>query len=257
MITLNNEFRVTLPVDETWELLTDLPRVARCLPGASLDDVVDGEYRGGISTKIGPISAKYRGSASFVERDDVGHRAIIAAKGREEKGSGSATANITAQLQADDAGTLVQVSTDLAISGRAAQFGRSLLAEVSSSMVAEFVKRLEAMIQGDDGSTTSNDGAARSQGAPASGPGSTAETRLTAVSDEPENLKVATMIALPMLRKAAVPIGAAAVSVLIGLLIGRRTATRSARGRGIPLTYVLPYPGAWTADDVFPRGSGT
>lgn len=211
MINLTNQFHVALPVDDAWKLLTDLPRVARCMPGASLDEVVDEEYRGGLSTRIGPISAKYRGSASFREFDEVGHRAIISARGREEKGSGSANALITAVLKDDGDGTLVDVSTELAISGRAAQFGRSLLAEVSNTMIDEFVRRLERMISGDTEETTSPDRGERAAPAAAS---STVETA-------PEQLDVLTTIALPILKRFAAPIGAGCAGLLIGLVLGR------------------------------------
>jgi carbon monoxide dehydrogenase subunit G len=146
-VRLENAFHVSLPVDEAWALLTDLPAIAPCLPGAHLDDVVDGEYRGGLSTKIGPITARYQGSARFTERDDVDHRGVIEARGREERGSGTASATVTAALRAEDSGTRVDVTTELAISGRAAQFGRSLMAEVTSMLLSQFVSRLETMIQ--------------------------------------------------------------------------------------------------------------
>jgi carbon monoxide dehydrogenase subunit G len=235
MINLHNQFRVRLPIDETWQLLTDLPQVATCLPGAHLDDVVDGEYRGGLSTKIGPISAKYQGVATFREQDEVGRRAVIDARGREQKGSGSANALITAVLKPDADGTLVDVSTELAISGRAAQFGRSLLAEVSNTMVDEFVRRLEAMISGN--------------GAPA-GAGTTSSTSqpstavpTAAAVPESDSLDVVRTIAVPMLRKAAAPIASAALALLLGVLLGRRGRTRPGRQTSIPLTYVLPFPG--------------
>lgn len=242
MINLHNQFRVALPVNETWKLLTDLPQVARCLPGASLDEVVDGEYRGGLSTKIGPITAKYRGVATFREHDEVGHRAVIEARGREEKGSGSASALITAILKPEANGTLVDVSTELAISGRAAQFGRSLLAEVSNTMIDEFVRRLEAMI-------SSEPGMASSPAAPAattvqSAPTAAIPTTVSASSGESESLDVVRTIVAPMVRKAAVPLGAAVLSLVLGVLLGRRGRGHGGRSRGIPVTYVLPYPGS-------------
>jgi carbon monoxide dehydrogenase subunit G len=139
---LDHAFDVKLPIDQTWSLLVDLPRIAPCLPGAHLEDVVDGEYRGGLSTKIGPINARYHGTARFLERDEVDHRAIIKASGREAKGSGTASATITATLRPSGAGTRVELSTDIAISGRAAQFGRNLLTEISATLITEFVRRL-------------------------------------------------------------------------------------------------------------------
>jgi len=152
---LANTFDVALPVEETWRLLSDLPRIAPCLPGAHLDEVVEGEYRGGLSTKIGPITAKYRGKARFLERDEVDHRAVILAQGREEKGSGAASATITATLVAAGAGTRVALVTEMDISGRAAQFGRSLISEVSGSLIAEFAGRLESLISGSSVSPSS------------------------------------------------------------------------------------------------------
>ena len=226
MIQLDNTFRVSLPVDQTWKLLTDLPRVATCLPGAHLDEVVDGEFRGGLSTKIGPINARYSGVASFLELDEVAYRAVIAARGKEDKGSGSATATITATLVPDgDGATQVHVSTGMAISGRAAQFGRSLLAEVSTAMLGEFVRRLEAMIQGGDTvrGTPATSGAA-------AGPAAAS----AAVADPEENsLDLATTLILPLLRRSAVPIAVGLVSGLLGFVLGRlgnRRAPRLPRG---------------------------
>lgn len=90
---LGHQFRVPLTIDPTWKVLTDLPTVARCLPGAHLDAVADGRYDGGLATRIGPISAKYRSGATFVELDEVDHRAVIEARGHEEKGTGTPTWN--------------------------------------------------------------------------------------------------------------------------------------------------------------------
>ncbi|MBM9462837.1 SRPBCC family protein [Aeromicrobium sp. YIM 150415] len=233
MIELKHQFRVDLPVEQTWALLTDLPRVATCLPGAALDDVVDGEYRGGLSTRIGPISAKYQGTASFRERDDVAHRAVIDARGREQKGSGSANALITAELKPVEGGTLVDVTTELNVSGRAAQFGRSLLAEVSNTMVDEFVRRLEVMIGGGDDSP------------PVSGPepsaGDTGSGVTGSAALAQDDLDVVRTIVLPMLRKGLPAIAAALIAGLIGMVVGRRQRRVAGPGR-IPVTYVLPYP---------------
>ncbi|UYM05491.1 SRPBCC family protein [Solicola gregarius] len=236
MIELHHQFRVSLPVEDTWDLLLDLPKVAQCLPGASLNDVVEGEYRGGLSTRIGPISAKYRGVASFSERDEIGRRAVIEARGSEEKGSGSASALITASLKPEGAQTLVDVSTELAISGRAAQFGRSLLSEVSDSLVKEFVNRLEAMIeQGASGA-----------GEPLASVGQQpirASQAPTTDMGSGEQLDVMRTVALPLLRRAAAPAALALATGVVGVLIGRRSrGGRGSRIGRIPVTYVLPYP---------------
>ncbi|UPK73466.1 SRPBCC family protein [Nocardioidaceae bacterium SCSIO 66511] len=235
MIELHHQFRVSLPVEDTWNLLLDLPKVAKCLPGAHLDDVVEGEYRGGLSTRIGPISAKYRGVASFRERDEVGRRAVIEARGSEEKGSGSASALITASLKPEGEQTLVDVSTELAISGRAAQFGRSLLSEVSDSLVKEFVNRLETMIE--QGASSA------AEATPSAGPQTVGTPQASAAdAGSSEQLDVMRTIALPLLRRAAVPGAVALVTGVVGVLIGRRSRGRTSRIGHIPVTYVLPYP---------------
>jgi carbon monoxide dehydrogenase subunit G len=109
MITLKHSFDVEADVSTTWEFLQDLTKVAACMPGAHLAAAEGGEYVGGLSARIGPISAKYNGTATFLEVDEVGHRAVIEAKGREAKGSGSASATITPVLSATTSGTTVDV----------------------------------------------------------------------------------------------------------------------------------------------------
>lgn len=217
---LQNQFRVALSVEGTWALLTDLPRVARCLPGAAIDDVVDGEYRGNISTRIGPISARYSGTAYFREQDEVSHRAVIEARGREDKGSGSAQALITAVLKPEGHATLVDVTTELTISGRAAQFGRSLLAEVSNSMVAEFVRRLEVMIT-EQGATAS---------APLSGSTTDQATSHDPSLAEGNQLDLVSTIAMPLVkrhaREVAVAVGIGAIGYFLGFTSGRRSPGR-------------------------------
>lgn len=236
MINLHNQFTVALPAEDTWQLLTDLPKVARCLPGAELEDVIDGEYRGGLATKIGPISAKYRGSATFRERDEVAHRAVIEARGREERGSGSVSALITAVLKPEADGTLVDVSTELAISGRAAQFGRSLMAEVSNAMIDQFVDRLQAMISGPaEVPATSTDG----EGVPRQHPGTPQGSGMA--TTQGDSLDVVRTIVLPLLRKQVAPAVTALLGLAIGLLIGRRGRSRTNPPAGTPWTYVLPY----------------
>lgn len=243
MIPLHHQFRVDLPLDQTWALLTDLPKVAQCMPGANLNDVVDGEYRGGLATRIGPISAKYQGVAVFREQDEVARRAVIEARGREEKGNGSASATITTHLKPDDEGTLVEVSTELAITGRAAQFGRSLLAEVSNSIVDQFVARLQAMASGE--TTGAAAGPASSSNGTASPTGTGRQTRpeptTAAAGGELEELDVLSTVVAPLLRRAATPAIVAMIAGAVGVLVGRRSCRST--GRSIPFTYVLPYPG--------------
>lgn len=143
---LTNDFVVTVPADEAWALLTDLVRIAPCMPGAELQEIEGDEYRGLIKVKVGPITAHYQGRAFFVERDEASRRAVLRAEGREVRGQGAANATITATLSPESAGTRVTVLTDLAISGRAAQFGRGVLSDVSAKLLSQFVVSLERSI---------------------------------------------------------------------------------------------------------------
>ena len=141
---LNNDFKVGVSVPEAWKVLTDVERIAPMLPGAQLQEVEGDEYRGVVKVKVGPITAQYKGKATFVERDDSARRAVLRAEGRDTRGQGNANATITATLTPDGAGTAVRVVTDLAITGKVAQFGRGVLADVSAKLLTQFVEALEA-----------------------------------------------------------------------------------------------------------------
>jgi uncharacterized protein len=141
---LTNQFSVQVPVEEAWAVLTDLERVAPCMPGFELREVEGDEYRGVVRVKVGPIVAQYRGVASFRERDEARRRAVVHAEGRETRGQGTAAATVTATLAAEAGGTRVTLHTDLRISGKVAQLGRGVLAEVSSKLLRQFVEALEA-----------------------------------------------------------------------------------------------------------------
>ena len=155
---LTNTFRVAVPVDEAWTLLTDLERIAPCMPGAQLTDIEGDEYRGVVKVKVGPITAQYKGAAHFVDRDDTAHRAVLRAEGRETRGQGQAAATITAQLVPDGDGTEVSVLTDLVVTGKVAQFGRGVLADVSSKLLGQFATSLEAEMLSPEGPDATADG---------------------------------------------------------------------------------------------------
>src|SRR5437763_4048561 len=136
---LTNEFRVPLPPADAWKVLTDVERIAPCMPGAELQEVEGDEYRGIVKVKVGPITAQYKGKATFLERDEAGGKAVLRAEGRDTRGQGNANATITATLVPDGEGTRVTVTTDLTVTGRAAQFGRGVLADVNGKLLAPFV----------------------------------------------------------------------------------------------------------------------
>ena len=140
---LANEFRVPLAVDEAWTVLTNIERIAPCMPGATLEGVEGDEYRGTVKVKVGPMSAQYRGTVRFLERDKAGYKAVLRAEGREARGQGKAAATITATITPDGDGSAVNVTTDLTISGKVAQFGRGVLADVSARLMGQFVDALQ------------------------------------------------------------------------------------------------------------------
>jgi uncharacterized protein len=140
---LTNEFHVHTSIDRAWAVLTDIELIAPCMPGAALEEIEGDEYRGGVKIKVGPITAQYKGKATFLERDAVNHKAVLRAEGRDTKGQGNANATITAQLTQSGTGTDVKVTTDLTVTGRVAQFGRGVLADVSAKLLGQFVQCLE------------------------------------------------------------------------------------------------------------------
>lgn len=145
---LTNTFSVDLPVAETWDVLLDLARVIPCLPGAAVLGIDGDEFQGAVKIKVGPVSAQYKGTGRFVEKDPKNYRAVIEAEGKDVGGQGGAKATITALLSGQGSGTTVRVLTDLALSGRAAGFGRGVIADVSNKILTQFAKNLEAEISG-------------------------------------------------------------------------------------------------------------
>jgi len=144
---LNHQFTVNVPIAEAWVILTDLERIAPCLPGAQLTEVEGDTYRGQVKIKVGPILAQFKGQASFVSRDDVAHKATLKGEGRDTTGKGNASALITAELTSiSPTSTTCTVHTDLTISGKVAQFGRGALADVSDKLLAQFSENLNQLI---------------------------------------------------------------------------------------------------------------
>jgi carbon monoxide dehydrogenase subunit G len=163
---LTNEFRVGVPVERAWEVLTDVELIAPCMPGAQLQEIEGDEYRGVVKVKVGPITAQYKGVARFLERDEAGHKAVLRAEGRETRGQGNANATITATMTPDGDGTQVSVVTDLTITGRVAQFGRGVLADVSGKLLGQFVDCLESKLLSDAGPADAAASAAAESDAP-------------------------------------------------------------------------------------------
>jgi carbon monoxide dehydrogenase subunit G len=209
---LSHTFTVSLPVEEAWETLLDLERIAPCLPGAAMTGVEGSDYHGGVKIKVGPISAQYRGVATFVETDEVAHRAVISAKGKDVGGQGNAHATITATVTPYGEGSEVQVDTELDLSGRVAQFGRGVIGDVTGKLLTQFAKNLEAEIGA--GSAGSADSAT---GAPGGGP----RPRRHVSLDDVEPLDVMGTMGGSIARYALPALGAV-VAVGLGIVLARR-----------------------------------
>jgi carbon monoxide dehydrogenase subunit G len=221
-VELNNEFRVAVPAAKVWEVFNDVERVAPCLPGATLLSVDGDDFTGAVKVKVGPITVSYKGLASFQERDATAQRVVLKAEGKETRGNGTASAVVTAQLKDEGDATTVVVTTDLAISGKAAQFGRGVLADVSGNLIGQFAKNLEAELLG---------GAAPT---PAASQNGSAAPRVAAApqADAGDSVDLLKVVALPVAKRFGPVLAAAAVAGVIGFLVGRRK-RRAASSAGV------------------------
>jgi uncharacterized protein len=146
---INNEFTVGAPIQQAWDTMLNLERIAPCLPGAAIQEEKDeGEYDGTMKVKIGPITANYKGTVKFEEVNEDNHRAVLQATGRDARGQGTASATIVSTLQEEGDGTKVSVETDMKLTGRAAQFGRGIAQDVATKMLDQFASCLEEEITG-------------------------------------------------------------------------------------------------------------
>jgi carbon monoxide dehydrogenase subunit G len=220
---LTNTFSVSQPVERAWEVITDLERVAPCLPGAALLAVDGDDHRGAVKIKVGPVTAQYEGVARFVERDDAAHHAVLRAEGRDVRGQGNAAATIDLTLTPRGSGTQVTIDTDLELAGRVAQFGRGVIADVSGKLIGQFASRLEQEM------------AASGEPEPALSSTPTPPVRRSIDDVEPLDLMSAGGTAA---FKQAVPVVVALAGLLLGLLLGRRGGSRGPAP--IVLNIVLP-----------------
>lgn len=188
-----------MPVNDAWIILTDLERIAPCLPGAQLTEVEGDTYRGQVKVKVGPIVAQFKGQASFVTRDDAAHTASLKGEGRDTTGKGTASAIITAQLTSvTPTSTKCTVVTNLTISGKVAQFGLGALADVSDKLLAQFSENLNQLITSAPATTS----------APAA-----------AASPEIRKINSAEVAPLDLLGTAGAPILKRAIPVVVALIV--------------------------------------
>jgi uncharacterized protein (TIGR03382 family) len=206
-----NQFTVSAPIEQAWDVLCDLEQVIPLMPGAQLTGHEGDDYLGKVKVKVGPVTSEFSGKVHFVELDRDAHRAVIDGKGKESRGTGNAAATVTAQLHEDGERTSVIVDTDLKIVGKLAQFGSGMLQQVSEKLLGQFVESLEAEL------------AAKNAPAPTSSAGSAspaateapARPRHAAPAAEPEPIDLLDLAGGDRLKK----YGAAAVAVLAVLAL--------------------------------------
>jgi uncharacterized protein len=143
---ITNQFTVSAPIEQAWDVLCDLEQVIPLMPGAQLTGHEGDDYLGKVKVKVGPVTSEFSGKVRFVEQDRDQHRAVIDAKGKESRGTGNAAATVTARLDEDGERTSVTVDTDLKIVGKLAQFGSGMLQQVSEKLLGQFVESLEAKL---------------------------------------------------------------------------------------------------------------
>ncbi|HEX5114153.1 MAG TPA: SRPBCC family protein [Pseudonocardiaceae bacterium] len=202
---ISHSFVVPVDVDSAWDVLLDVERIAPCMPGAALNSFDGDAFTGTVAVKLGAMAMKYAGSGQFVERDPGARRVVFEASGRETKGSGTAKATVTATLHPEGNTTRVDVDTDLAVAGRAAQFGRSIMNDVAGTLLDRFATSLSAHM------TTPE------PAAPV-----TAATPPAAPAANPEPIDLAALGRQVLLRRAALPLALIAMIVLVTAVLRRR-----------------------------------
>ena len=200
---LNNEIDVNAPIQEVWEAFNTPERIAPCLPGAELQEVDGNNFNGLVKIKVGPITAQYKGTASYLEKDEDAQKVVIKGDGRDTRGAGNASATITAQLsEISPDVTNVNVRTELTITGKVAQFGRGAISDVSGKLMTQFAQNLEKLLEPSDKTEKE-----------------TVETDANANENENETtdneLNLLSVVAIPVLKRFGIPIAALAIGVFM------------------------------------------
>ena len=215
---LHNEFTVNVPPERAWEVLTDIPAIAPCLPGAELTGQFGDTYSGKIKIKVGPVKSEFTGTADFVVQDAENRHVEISAKGRDSRGSGNASATITADMSPDGDGTKVVIDTDLKVSGKVAQFGKGTMVDISEKLIGQFVECVEHTLLGDQvvedvAAASAEGGAEQPAAAPRPAP------------DHVEELDLLDVAGGAMIKRIAPVVAIVVALVLIKLLLGGRSSS--------------------------------
>ena len=208
-----NQFTVSAPIEQAWDVLCDLEQVIPLMPGAQLTGHEGDDYLGKVKVKVGPVTSEFSGKVRFVEQDRGQHRAVIDAKGKESRGTGNAAATVTAELREDGGRTSITVDTDLKIVGKLAQFGSGMLQQVSEKLLGQFVESLEAKLAAKNAATAPSPNGAESPAGPA--------TSAAPPAPEPEPIDLLELAGGDQLKKYA-PVAAAVLAVLVLIWVLRR-----------------------------------
>lgn len=235
-IELDNSFTVPVPPAQAWDVLLDVERIAPCMPGASVTSVEGDEVAGQVKVKLGPLSLSYKGTAKFTDKDQDNYTIAIEASGKETRGAGTASATVQAGLKPADAEghTLVSMHTSLNVTGRPAQFGRSLLPEVSGKLISQFATNLEALIGADANAAApaqDTEGEAGEAGEAGKASASTAVTQTptqaaAALAQQEDSLNLIKLVGGPLLKRVLPVAAAGALIALLGRKL-RATVKRS------------------------------
>ncbi|MEU4660072.1 SRPBCC family protein [Streptomyces sp. NPDC023723] len=218
---LHHEFTVPVPVDDAWRALLDIERVAPCMPGATVDEFDGKTLTGSVKVKVGPVTLTYKGTAVFEEQDDAAHRMVLVAGGREARGQGTARATVTGTLSERDGGTAVSVRTDLTVTGRPAQFGRGVIAEVGDRIIGRFATNLSELLaapEGDIGEDLAKDVTEDM----AEGKGAAAGAPVAERAGRDDALDLVRAAGVPLARRAGPALAAVLVVTLVVVRIRRR-----------------------------------
>jgi carbon monoxide dehydrogenase subunit G len=218
-----NEIEVAAPPDELFAFVSDVERVAPCLPGAAIDGHEGDEYQGSMKVKVGPITGTYKGKMRFVERDEDARRAVMSARAAEVNGQGDAEATITTQIEeAGEGSSRIRMDTDLQIRGRVAQFGRGAMEKISQRMFDEFARNLEQAMTGGGGEAEGAEAPAPDAAQePEARPAAVRPAAPAASAGDGQPLDAMGMFVSPVLQKALPVLGPALIGFGYGYLLGR------------------------------------
>ena len=195
---LSNEIDVNAPIEEVWKAFNTPERIAPCLPGAELQEVDGDNFNGLVKIKVGPITAQYKGTATYLDKDEASQKVVIKGDGRDTRGAGNASATITAILTEVSTNTTnVNVHTELTITGKVAQFGRGAISDVSGKLMTQFAKNLEQLLE-----------------TPSEEPNDPSEQNTESPKTETE-LNLLSVVAIPVLKRYGIPLAVLAVGVFM------------------------------------------